>query len=46
MEEPEAHVESALPDIQRASLIRATKMNVATRGVFIDFQFVDNSVQN
>jgi hypothetical protein len=27
-------------------LIRATKMNAARRDLIIDFQFVDNSVQN
>jgi hypothetical protein len=31
MMKPEAPVESALPHIHRASLIRATKMNVAAR---------------
>ena len=36
-------VESALPDNQRASLIRATKMNAASSRLFVDFLFVDNS---
>jgi hypothetical protein len=45
-EQPEAPVESALPDIQRAPLIRATKMNAAPADVFVDFLFVDNNVQN
>jgi hypothetical protein len=38
-------VESAFPDNQRASLIRATKMNTALNRLFVDFLFVDNSVQ-
>jgi hypothetical protein len=33
----------ALPDIQRDLLIRATKMNAAPRGLFVDFLFVDKS---
>jgi hypothetical protein len=37
-------VESALPDNQRASLIRATKMSAAPGRLFVDFLFVDNSV--
>jgi hypothetical protein len=36
-------VESALPDNQRASLIRATKMNAAPSRLFVDFLLVDNS---
>jgi len=39
-------VESALVDIQRASLIRATKMNAAASRLFVDSLFVDNSGQN
>jgi hypothetical protein len=35
----------ALVDNQRASLIRATKMNSAPSRLFVDFLFVDNSVQ-
>jgi hypothetical protein len=42
---PKAPVKSALPDIQRDLLIRATEMNVASRGVFVDFLFVDKSGQ-
>jgi hypothetical protein len=38
-------VESALLDNQRASLIRATKMNAATSPLFVDFLFVDNGGQ-
>jgi hypothetical protein len=37
-------VESARLDNQRASLIRATKMNAAPGRLFVDFLFVDNSV--
>src|ERR1700748_1120499 len=37
-------VESALPDNRRALLIRATKMNAAPGRLFVDFLFVDNSV--
>jgi hypothetical protein len=39
-------VESALVDNQRASLIRAIKMNAAASRLFVDFLFVDNSGQN
>ena len=39
-------VESALPDNQRASMIRATKINAAPGRLFVDFLFVDNSGQN
>ena len=38
-------VEAALADNQRASVIRATKMNAAPNRLFVDFLFVDNSVQ-
>jgi hypothetical protein len=38
-------VESALLDHQRVLLIRATKMSAATNRLFVDFLFVDNSVQ-
>ena len=38
--EPEVPVESALPDNQRAVLIRA-KMNVAPQGLFVDSLFID-----
>jgi hypothetical protein len=44
MEEAREAVES-FTDIQCASLIRATKMNAAASQVFVDFLFVDNSVQ-
>ena len=37
-------VKSALPDDQRASPIRATKMNAAPGRLFVDFLFVDKSV--
>ena len=39
-------VKSALLDTQRALLIRATEMNAATSGLFVDFSFVDNCVAN
>ena len=39
-------VESLLVDNQRASLIRATKMNAAASRLFVDSWFVDNSGQN
>jgi hypothetical protein len=38
-------VELASVDNQRASLIRATKMNAASSRLFIDFLFVDNCGQ-
>jgi hypothetical protein len=44
MEGSQTAVESALPDNQRASLIRVTKMNAAPGRLFVDFLFVDNSV--
>jgi hypothetical protein len=37
--------ELASVDNQRASLIRATKMNAASSRLFIDFLFVDNCGQ-
>jgi hypothetical protein len=37
MDEPEAPGKSALPDIQRASLIRATKMKAVSCRLFVDF---------
>jgi hypothetical protein len=39
-------LKSALLDIHRALLIRATKMNAARRGLFVDLRLVDKSVQN
>jgi hypothetical protein len=45
MREAKDAVESALVDKQRASPIRATKMNAAPHRLFVDFLFVDNSVQ-
>jgi hypothetical protein len=45
MEEARDAVESVFTDIQRAPLIRATKMNVAASRVFVDFLFVDNGVR-
>jgi hypothetical protein len=45
MTEPEARVNSALPDIQREFLIRAIKMNAAHADIHLDFRFVDNCVQ-
>jgi hypothetical protein len=37
--------ELASVDNQRASLIRATKMNAASSRLFVDFLFVGNSEQ-
>jgi hypothetical protein len=45
MKEAKVAVESALVDNQRALLIRAIKMNAASHRLFVDFLFVDNSVQ-
>jgi hypothetical protein len=45
MQRARGAVESALPDNQRAVLIRATKINVAPQGLFVDFLFVDNCGQ-
>jgi hypothetical protein len=45
MKEAKNAVESALLDNQRASPIRATKMNAASHRLFVDFLFVDNCVQ-
>jgi hypothetical protein len=42
MSEAKNAVKSALVDNQRASLIRATKMNAASARLFVDFLFVDN----
>jgi hypothetical protein len=41
MQRARGAVESALPDNQRAVLIRATKMNVPPQGLFVDFLFID-----
>ena len=41
MQRARGAVESALPDNQRAVLIRATKMNVAPQGLFVDSLFID-----
>jgi hypothetical protein len=45
MKEAKDAAESALADNQRASLIRATKMNAAACRLFIDFLFVASSAQ-
>jgi hypothetical protein len=46
MSEPKAPVKWALSDNQRLFVDSATKMNVAPHGLFVDFQFVDKTVQN
>jgi hypothetical protein len=42
MQRAKSAVESALLNSHRGVLIRATKMNVAPPGLFVDFLFVDN----